>query len=117
MNPNSVIADINAPVVKGVTAIAAAVSANTPAAENVAYAAARNIADPWWFWFIVSIPWGAIASFVAAVYTAALFAEWMWKKPIRWALVRGGVIHPAPKMTAREWAEKIVADDNPEEAP
>ena len=74
-----------------------------------AASAEQNSADPWWFWFVVSIPWGPIASFLAAVYTAMLACVWMWKKIIRSLLVRWGWLKPPVRrvLTAAEFAEKL----------
>ncbi|RST54096.1 hypothetical protein [Variovorax sp. DXTD-1] len=111
MNPQSVISEINAPILKAGTAITAAVGANTNTVENAAIQVATTLvqtsADPWWFWFVVSIPWGPIASFLAAIYTSMLAGEWLWKKTIRPLLTRWGFMKPPPRRvyTAQEIAD------------
>jgi len=111
MSPHSVITEINAPILKAGTAITAAVGANTNTVENAAIQVATTLvktnADPWWFWWVVSIPWGPIASFLAAIYTAMLASEWMWKKVLKPLLQRWGWMKPAPRrvFTAQEIAD------------
>lgn len=118
MNPHSVISEINAPILKAGTAITAAIGANTNTVENAAIQVAstlvQNSADPWWFWFIVSIPWGPIASFVAAIYTSMLAGEWIWKKVARPLLIRWGWMKPLPRRvyTAREIADAAALLDS-----
>jgi hypothetical protein len=102
---------IKAPLVKSATAIAAAVGANTEAAGQAAVSVIQAIAptsDPLWYWFIVSLPWDKIASFVAAVYTMMLASEWLFKKIWRGWLrefaVRRGWVPGEVLMSRRQWA-------------
>jgi hypothetical protein len=43
----------------------------------------------------------------AALYTTALMAEWLWKKPIRWALIKVGLRKQQVRFTYEEWATKV----------
>lgn len=46
-------------------------------------------------WAIVGITsWAEFASFLAAVYSALLIAEWLWKRIVRPSLVRHGWVQP-----------------------
>ena len=108
---------IQAPIVKSTTAIVAAVGANTEAAGQVASSIVHAIApstDPLWYWFLVSLPWDKIASFVAAVYTMMLASEWFFKKVwrawLRPLAVRRSWIQGEPTYTRSEWAA-LAKDD------
>lgn len=108
-NPDPVIVDIRHPVMKSATALGAAATANTGLAGNAALTAAERIAqnmhNPDLFWIIVSIPWGPIASMIAAFYTLALFLEWLWKKPVNWFLIRMKIKEANKKYTRSEWCK------------
>lgn len=99
---------ISSPITKSATVVAAAVGANTDATGQVLENAAANIAIKFggadWFWFIVQLPWGAIASMLAAMYTLAMFSEWIYKKPVTWLLVKFRFKKEDKKLTATEWA-------------
>ncbi|RZL86576.1 MAG: hypothetical protein EOP82_29425 [Variovorax sp.] len=102
--------EIKAPLVKSTTAIAAAIGANTEAAGQAATSVVEAIAptsDPVWYWFIVSLPWDKIASFVAAVYTMMLASEWLFKKIwrawLRPMAVRRGWAPGEPLLTRSQW--------------
>lgn len=105
----SSIADIKAPVIKSGTAITAAIGANTGLAGNAAASVAKSLAlsshNPDLFWFMMSLPWGQIASMVAALYTLALLAEWLWKKPLRALLVLLKIRSPVKRYTKEEWCK------------
>jgi len=111
MNPT--MTEIKAPIVKSVTAIGAAVGANTDAAGQAAISVAQAIAptsDPTWYWLIMSLPWDKIASFLAAIYTLMLAGEWLFKKIwrawLRGIAVRRGWWTPGePLLTRSQWAE------------
>lgn len=116
MNPQ--MTEIKAPVVKGATAIAAAVGANTDAAGQVATSVAQAIAptsDPTFYWFLVGLPWGTYASIVATLYTSMLAGEWMFKKIwrawLRKVAVSRGWVPGEPLMTRSQWAELHKADE------
>jgi hypothetical protein len=101
MNPH--MTEIKAPVIKSVTAIGAAVGANTEAAGNAAVSVAQAIAptaDPTWYWLIMSMPWDKIASFLAAVYTL------IWRSWLRQIAVSRGWWTPGePLLTRSQWSE------------
>ena len=118
MNTNSFIPEINAPILKASAAITAAVGANTNTVENVAISVVTtvmtpSVADPWWFWFFVSIPWGGVASFLAAFYSAMVAGEWLWKKVFKPMAIRLGWMKPVPRrvLTAKEIAERLAQLD------
>lgn len=71
--------DISMPITKAATAITAATAANTDVAAHVAHAAVANASYATWIW-VNSVPWGLLASMLAAFYTLLLISEWWWKK-------------------------------------
>lgn len=100
---------IKSPIVKAGTAIAAAGGANTGIAQDAKQdliQQALTLQLPDWFQLILTLPWGHIASMAAAMYTTALFLEWVWKKPVCWVLVKAGVRKPVTRYTAEEWRKK-----------
>jgi len=74
--------EIKMPVIKASSAIALAAGAQADAADKIAQAASSNASYATWVW-VNSIPWGTIASIVAAIYTSLLICEWLWKKIVR----------------------------------
>lgn len=102
--------DIKFPVVKCGTAIAAAGTANTTAAgsfQQQLVEQATYAASPEWLLAMLNLPWGHIASMIAAFYTGALLLEWFWKKPLHWLLVKAGWKQPKVAYTEEEWLERI----------
>lgn len=95
---------IAAPAVKAVTAIGAASAAKFDVADQVVQAATVNSSYTTWE-LINSIPWGTIASVLAATYTFLLISEWFWKKVWRPIAEHYGWIKPKlPRlMTPAEW--------------
>lgn len=104
---------IKAPLVKSCTAITAAAGANSGVASElktdlIVQASTGNIPDmliP-----LLSLPWGHIASMCAALYTSALLLEWVWKKPLRWVLVKAGLRQDVKRLTHDEWRESLKDD-------
>lgn len=100
---------IKSPIVKSATAITAAAGANSGVAgefkaDLVTQAAVGNVPDilvP-----LLSLPWGHIASMAAALYTTALLVEWIWKKPLRWLLVKAGLREDVKRYTHEEWVKQ-----------
>ena len=86
-------AEIKMPVVKAVSAVSLATAAKVDAADALAKVATENASYATWLW-VNSIPWGTIASIVAALYTSLLICEWFWKKLWRPAFERWGWIKP-----------------------
>lgn len=113
MDANQVISEINQPLVKGATAVTAALASNSDVAKDVAVTVATSLvqskADPGWFWFVVSVPWASIASLLAALYTSALLAEWLWKKAIKPLCIHVGWMEAPTRrvFTAAEIAEQL----------
>ncbi len=97
--------DISSPVVKVTASIASATGAQILDAGNQA-------ATPFADLFVLS--WPNIAAMLAALYTACMLVEFCWRKFWRPMLEDFGWIKPKPRMvyTAREWAEKIAAQDS-----
>lgn len=96
--------DISMPVIKAGTAITAAVVAKADVAESVALAVTQNVSYDMWF-FVNSVPWSNIASFVAVLYTVLLLCEWWWKKLWRPMAERWGWIKERKRyiLTAEEY--------------
>lgn len=90
-------AEIKMPVVKAVSAVSLATAAKVDAADALAKVATENASYATWLW-VNSIPWGTIASIVAALYTSLLICEWFWKKLWRPAFERWGWIKPRKKL-------------------
>ena len=86
-------AEIKMPVVKAVSAVSLATAAKVDAADALAKVATENASYATWLW-VNSIPWGTIASIVAALYTSLLICEWFWKKLWRPAFERWGWVKP-----------------------
>jgi hypothetical protein len=118
MDANSVITEINAPLVKGATAITAAAAVHTDTVTNTATLVASTLvktnADPGIFWFIVSVPWAGIASLLAALYTGALLSEWIWKKALKPLLIATNLMKPAVRrvLTAEEVKNLVIETDS-----
>ncbi|MCD2164887.1 hypothetical protein [Comamonas koreensis] len=85
--------DISMPIAKATSAVTLATAAQADVADKIAQAATANASFETWYW-VNSIPWGTIASIVAAVYTSLLICEWFWKKLWRPAFERWGWIKP-----------------------
>lgn len=104
---------IKAPLMKSCTAITAAAGANSGVAgefktELIGQVSTGAIPDM--LLPLLSLPWEHIASMCAALYTSALLMEWIWKKPLRWALVKAGLREDVKRMTKEEW-RKTLEDD------
>ena len=106
--------EISMPVAKATSAITVAAAAKTEVAETVAYAAVQNASDPTWL-FVMSIPWGTIASIFAASYTFILISEWWWKKLWRPLAESRGWIKPRKRyvLTEEEWQASKETDSAP----
>ncbi|MGE8493635.1 hypothetical protein ACQYWY_21945 [Comamonas sediminis] len=85
--------DISMPIAKATSAVTLATAAQADVADKIAQAATVNSSFETWFW-VNSIPWGTIASIVAALYTVLLICEWFWKKLWRPAFERWGWVKP-----------------------
>ncbi|WP_423933150.1 hypothetical protein [Comamonas sp. 23] len=96
--------DINMPITKATSVVTLATAAQTDVADRIAQAATANSSFETWYW-VNSIPWGAIASIVAVLYTVLLISEWFWKKLWRPAFERWGWIKP------RKGSRIILLDD------
>ena len=101
--------DISMPVTKAASAITAAAAAKADVVEEIARAAVHNSTDATWY-AVMSIPWGTIASFVAALYTLLLISEWFWKKLWRPIFESRGWIKHRPRyvLTKHEWEERQI---------
>lgn len=86
-------AEISMPMLKASSAVAAAATAKADIADQVVMAAAAN-AEPGTWSMLNSVPWGNVASAVAAAYTFLLISEWFWKKVWRPLAERRGWIKP-----------------------
>lgn len=75
-------ADISMPITKGISAIGVAAAAKADVVDQIAAAATGNSSANAWG-AVNAIPWGTIASILAAAYTALLIGEWLWKKLLR----------------------------------
>ncbi|WP_394681476.1 hypothetical protein [uncultured Comamonas sp.] len=85
--------DISMPMAKATSAVTLATAAQTDMADKLVQAATVNTSSQTWHW-VNAIPWGAIASIVAALYTSLLICEWFWKKLWRPAFERWGWLAP-----------------------
>lgn len=104
--------DISMPVAKAASGLAAAAAAKADVADQIAMQAVSGAS--WSTWQTVNaIPWGTIASLVAALYTMLLISEWFWKKLWRPLLERRGWIKAKKRrvFTAREIADMLSAQD------
>lgn len=97
--------DISSPVVKSVASIGVAVGAQV--VDNGPQAASA-FAD------LLVLTWPNLAAFAAFLYTLSLLIEFCWKKFWRPFLERWGFVKPKPRKvyTAREWAERVAAEDS-----
>lgn len=103
---------ISMPVAKATSAIAAAATAKADVVDQLALQATAGAS--WSTWQAVnSIPWGTIASIVAALYTGLLITEWFWKKLWRPLFERKGWIKAKKRRvyTAREISDMLAAQD------
>ncbi len=97
-------AEISMPVAKASSAITVAAVAQSDVAGQVMPAAVRS-APPETWGIVNSIPWGNVASMVAAAYTLLLISEWFWKKLLRpFSESRGWIKPKKPRiMTVEEY--------------
>lgn len=97
-------AEISMPVAKASSAITVAAVAKADVAGQVMHTATSSAPPETWS-LINSVPWGNVASMVAAAYTLLLITEWFWKKLWRPFLERRGYIKPKkPRiMTVEEY--------------
>jgi len=96
--------EISMPFAKASSAITVAAAAKADVADQVVQAATAGSSYTTWA-AINAIPWGTIASIVAAVYTTLLITEWFWKKLWRPLAERQGWLKPKPHriMTVQEY--------------
>jgi hypothetical protein len=47
--------------------------------------------------FLGGMTWGEVAQMLAAIYTACLVIEWLWKRVLKPLLQRSGVIKGQPR--------------------
>ena len=85
--------EISMPITKAASAITVAAAAQADVADKAAQELTKNATFETWM-AVNSIPWGAIASIVAVIYTSLLITEWFWKKLWRPAFERCGWIKP-----------------------
>ncbi len=81
------------PLVKASSAITVAAAAKADVVDRIAPAAAGGPGPDAWA-AVNAIPWGTIASIMAAAYTALLIGEWLWKKLLRPLAERRGWVKP-----------------------
>lgn len=100
----STASEISMPFAKASSAITVAAAAKADVADQVVQAATAGSNYTTWA-AINAIPWGTIASIVAAVYTTLLITEWFWKKLWRPLAERQGWLQPKkPRiMTVQEY--------------
>lgn len=72
-------ADINMPIAKASSAIAAATAAKSPVVEQITATASQSVGDPV-VMAILALPWATIAQIASAMYAFLLMGEWWWKK-------------------------------------
>lgn len=104
--------DIAMPVAKASSGIAVAAAAKADVADQLVMHATADAS--WSTWQMVNaIPWGTIASIVAALYTMLLIGEWFWKKLWRPLFERRGWIKPKKRRvyTAREISDMLAVQD------
>ncbi|MCY1167136.1 hypothetical protein D9M73_70930 [compost metagenome] len=101
MNDNN----ISMPLAKASAAIATATGAQ---ALDGARTTGSVLSD------LLVLSWPNIAAALAAIYSLSLLCEWFWKKVWRPLFERWGWIKPKPHLvlTAREWAERIAAEES-----
>lgn len=108
--------DISMPIAKATSAVTLATAAQTDVADKLAQAATANASAQTWHW-VNSIPWGTIASIVAALYTSLLICEWFWKKLWRPAFERWGWMAPRKRTVTMTLDEYQHLSEMPRTAP
>ena len=108
--------DISMPMAKATSAVTLATAAQTDVADKLAQAATVNASAQTWHW-VNAIPWGTIASIVAALYTSLLICEWFWKKLWRPAFERWGWMAPHKQTVNMTLDEYQHPSETPRAAP
>jgi hypothetical protein len=86
--------DINMPIAKASSAIAAATAAKTQAVEQLASSAGATTSSDPVIAALLALPWATIAQVAAAMYSLLLISEWFWKKLWRPFAERRGWLKP-----------------------